>query len=80
MLPFCLTLGLCRREDRDAPPYVLPVARNVQSWFFADYEDSSLLFLSRRALANLSYWVKEVLTPQRAAMLIEEYGKPPEEE
>ncbi len=27
-----------------------------------------------------SYWVKEILTPQRAAKLLEEHGGPPEEE
>src|SRR5215218_10808878 len=33
MLPFCLSLGLSRREDRDITLYVLPVARNLQSCF-----------------------------------------------
>lgn len=27
---------------------------------------------------HLSYWVKEVPTPQRAATLMEEHGEPPE--
>jgi len=29
---------------------------------------------------HLSYWVKEIPTPQRPAMLVEEHGEPPEEE
>ena len=29
---------------------------------------------------NLSYWVREIPTPQKAAELLGEYGGPPEEE
>jgi len=28
---------------------------------------------------DVSYWVREVLTPQKAAELLQEYGKSPEE-
>ncbi len=29
---------------------------------------------------DISFWVREVPTPERAAALLEEHGKPPEEE
>ena len=29
---------------------------------------------------HVSYWVHEIPTPERAAMLLEEHGEPPEEE
>ena len=29
---------------------------------------------------DVSYWVHEIPTPERAAMLLEEHGEPPEEE
>jgi hypothetical protein len=29
---------------------------------------------------NVSYWVHEIPTPERATVLLEEHGEPPEEE
>ena len=41
--------------------------------------DNDLLFQILDHTRDLTYWVREIPTPQQAAQLLQEHGQPPEE-
>ena len=43
------------------------------------YDDDNPLFELLDHVRDVTYWVKEIPSPDRAKTLLEEHGKPPEE-
>jgi hypothetical protein len=52
---------------------ILPYDRGV------DENENDHLFEILDHMSNITYWVREIPTPQQASQLLREHGKPPEE-
>ena len=52
---------------------ILPYDRGVEE------NENDHLFEILDHMSNITYWVREIPTPQQASQLLREHGKPPEE-
>ena len=52
---------------------ILPYDRGVEE------NENDHLFEILDHMRNITYWVREIPTPQQASQLLREHGKPPEE-